>query len=231
LGKIEDLLPDGSVQPETRAVLTNALYLEAPWRVPFEADRNVEADFERLDGSRVTVELMRQLERHAYAEGDGWAAVELDYRSSELSMVLIVPDTGRFEAFGAALTSTVVEDALAALVPANVLVLLPKFELETQLRLRATLQTLGLVRAFGADADFSGMVQTGELHLDEAYHRTYVGVGERGTVAAAATAVVGNGNGSTPDHTLRIDRPFYFLIRDRPTGVWLFFGRVVDPSA
>jgi serpin B len=59
-------------------------------------------------------------------------------------------------------------------------------------------------------------------------HQAFVSVDEAGTEAAAATAVVMQV--SLPP-SVRVDRPFLFLIRDRRSSSILFLGRIVDPTA
>jgi serpin B len=64
-------------------------------------------------------------------------------------------------------------------------------------------------------------------------HKAFVEVDEKGTEAAAATAVV-IGLTSMPvepeqPKVFRADRPFLFLIRHNPSGAILFMGRVMDP--
>jgi serpin B len=82
-----------------------------------------------------------------------------------------------------------------------------------------------------AEADFSGMSEGGGLYVGGAYHKAFINVGEKGTEAAAATAVVMK-DGSAPmvDLYLTVDHPFLYYLRDDPTGAILFMGRVLDPS-
>jgi serpin B len=55
-------------------------------------------------------------------------------------------------------------------------------------------------------------------------------VDEAGTEAAASTAVIIAPTAMLmPDVELTIDLPFFFVIRDVPTGSILFVGRVVNP--
>jgi serpin B len=65
--------------------------------------------------------------------------------------------------------------------------------------------------------------------VDEVYHETFIAVDERGTEAAASTAVVLKGRGVNPA-TLVFDRPFLYLVYDEPTGQILFLGHLVDPG-
>jgi len=88
-----------------------------------------------------------------------------------------------------------------------------------------------MVEAFDpATADFSGMTDTAPLYIQEVVHQAFVAVDERGTEAAAATAVVAGTTSAPPRATLTVDRPFIFAILDRTTGATLFVGRVLDPS-
>ena len=69
-------------------------------------------------------------------------------------------------------------------------VFLPKFGTETRASLEETLQEMGMPIAFDASrADFSGMTKEDALHIGFVIHQANIDVDERGTEAAAATAV------------------------------------------
>lgn len=230
-GRIEDLIPPGVISQATRLVLANAIYFNAAWLNPFDEDATVDGPFRLLDGSSVTVPLMHQSELLAHAAGDGWQAVELPYDGEELSMVVVLPDGGRFDEVEGALDDTQLGAILGALAPTNVALTLPRFQYTSSFFLNEPLVDLGMTNAFNfGDADFSGMDGSRSLYIGAVIHKAFVSVNEAGTEAAAATAVIVD-FGSAPEYTeVTVDRPFLFLIRDLATGSVLFFGRVVDPS-
>lgn len=228
--RIPELLSAGSVDTLTVLVLTNAIYFRASWASPFDVDETSEGPFLLLDGTQIEVPTMRQVLDTGYAAGDGWAAVELSYVGAELSMVLLVPDAGTFDAFQASLDGSRVRSILASLELRNVALSLPRFTMRSQPALKAALMELGMRDAFGTNADLSGIDGTRELYVDDVVHEGYVSVDETGTEAAAATAVIIGRTTLASPATLTADRPFVFLIRDVPTGAILFVGRVVDPS-
>ena len=85
--------------------------------------------------------------------------------------------------------------------------------------------------AFTPSADFSGMNGRRDLMIQDVLHQAFIKVNEAGTEAAAATAVIVGETGIPPQGPdINLDRPFIYLIQDRPTGQILFVGRVVDPS-
>jgi len=110
---------------------------------------------------------------------------------------------------------------------------LPKFEFETEYALKETLVDLGMTDAFNQNsADFSGMTGNRDLFISDAIHKAFVSVDEKGTEAAAVTAIAmaGSAPPSGPvDFTA--NRPFIFLIQDIETGSILFIGRVMNPAA
>ncbi len=112
----------------------------------------------------------------------------------------------------------------------DVNVYLPKFKVTWgTFELNKPLKALGIKKAFGSGADFSGMDGTRSLFIGLVLHKAFVEVNEEGTEAAAATAVVMTK--SVPrTYVFRADHPFLFLIRDSVTGSILFLGRVLDPS-
>ena len=95
--KIPELLPYGVVDPNTVFVLTNTVYFNASWAEPFEEALTKPGTFTRVDGSAVQVPMMHgSRDGGLFAEGDGWKAAELPYDGQEVSMLLVVPDAGRF---------------------------------------------------------------------------------------------------------------------------------------
>ena len=178
--------------------------------------------------------MMQQAESFGYAEGDGYQALEMTYRNDELSMVFLLPAPGRFEEFEAGLDSGVLAGILDDLDPANVAVIIPRFSFESpSLSLKDVLMGLGMVEPFNT-LDFEGMIEGGGIWIDNAYHKTFIALDEKGTEAAAATAIVFFESVIEPpvaDYEFRADRPFLFLIRDRVTGTILFVGRVLNPCS
>jgi len=106
---------------------------------------------------------------------------------------------------------------------------MPRFKFSTATPLKETLVKLGMPDAFGAAADFSGIDGATDLFISNVIHQANVEVDEKGTTAAAATAVIIAEKGAVPLGLL-VDRPFMFFVRHNPTGAILFAGRVMDPT-
>lgn len=230
-GRIEDLLPEGSIDALTRLVLTNAIYFNAAWARPFEKDLTIDGPFYLLDGREITVPLMRQQTSLAYAEGDGYQMVELPYDGWELSMVILLPERERFSEFEAGLDADTISAMLQDLSREQVALAMPRFEMESQFSLVNALSELGMPVAFTEDADFSGMDGTRDLLIGDVVHKSFVLVDEAGTEAAAATAVIMEVTSMPAEPvTMTINHPFIFLIRDIETGTVLFLGRVMNPQ-
>ncbi len=230
-GRIEDLIPQGVITMLTRLVLTNAIYFNAAWEYPFEEDATYSGPFYLLDGGQVTVPMMTQTESFNYTEGDGYQAVELPYDGRELSMVILLPEEGQFEAFESSLDADLIDAVLSNLESGEVALTMPKFEFESEFGLKQTLAAMGMPIAFTDAADFSGMTGVRDLHIAEVIHKAFVSVDEAGTEAAAATAVIMELTAMPDVAEVTLDHPFIFLIRDIETGTVLFVGRVVNPGA
>jgi serpin B len=230
-GRIEDLIPEGAIDALTRLVLTNAIYFNAAWQVPFNEEATADGPFYLLNGKVVTVPMMTQTESLGFAEGDGYRVVELPYDSGELSMVILFPNDGRFEAFESAMDYRMIQDIISDISYQQVNLTVPKFEFESEFSLKKALADMGMPVAFTADADFSGMTGNRDLAIDDVLHTAFVSVDEAGTEAAAATTVMMSLTAvPAPPVVVTIDRPFVFLIRDIQTGAILFAGRVVNPE-
>ncbi len=230
-GRIEDLIPQGVLDVMTRLVLTNAIYFNAAWEYPFQEEATYNGPFYLLDGSEVTVPLMTQTESFRYTEGNGYQAVELPYDGKELSMVILLPEEGQFEAFEGSLDADLVADIIEDLELKEVVLTMPKFEFESEFGLKPALAAMGMPVAFTEEADFSGMTGVRDLYIAEVIHKAFVSVDEAGTEAAAATAVVMKLTAAQEFAEMTLDHPFIFLIRDIETGAVLFVGRVMNPGS
>ena len=231
--KIRDLIPGGVLNPATKMVLVNAIYFKADWLHPFSPDATQDAPFHLLEGSDVQVKMMSQsLSGVPYLQSDGYQAVELPYQGGTAAMDILVPDEGTFSEFESTLDAQKLNEILRNMQPgAGMQLGLPKFSFSTDVDLKEGLTALGMPDAFDpARADFSGMTGGKDLYIDTVLHKAFVAADEKGTEAAAATAVIMMPTSAMlPDVTLTIDRPFLFVIRDLPSGQILFIGRVLNP--
>ncbi len=233
-GRIEDLLPAGSIPPDTRLVLTNAIYFNAAWLSQFEQSATRTGTFTTAGGGEVSVPFMNQTEHFGYWRGDGYQAVELPYDGNEIAMVILVPDHGAFASFEAGLSAERIAAITDSLTSTYLALSMPKFTIDGDgFSVKTTLQALGMRDAFASgSANLSGIDGTRYLFVSDVHHKAFVAVDEQGTEAAAATGVVIVPTCLPPDPIpVAIDRPFIFFIRDIETEAVLFVGRVVNPGA
>jgi len=237
--QIPSLLAPGSITSDTRVALANAIYFDGAWSIAFNGADSGDRAFTRLDGSTVSVRMMTPGSALplSYAETSEYQAVEIPYSGGATAMVLLLPAVGQFSAVESGLNEDLFAGLTGALSRAPVVLVMPKFTLQpAPISLAAVLTNLGMSDAFTRGvADFSGMTaaSNGSPWLDQVLHQAFVCVNEDGTLATAATAALLGWAGSAvvPDEVdMTIDRPFFFFIRDLPTGTVLFVGRVTDPS-
>jgi serpin B len=235
-GRIEDLLPPGSIDGLTRMVLVNAIYFLGDWANAFDPNDTTDGAFTLADGSSVTAPLMTAgFETAEVGWTDGVGVLRLPYDSDEVSMVVLLPEShDGLPDLEAELTPEGLDELLASTEQAvDLQVTLPKFEFTKRVDLVPVLQELGMELAFDCTrADFTGL--TDEAHAEGlcitgAFHKAFVSVDEEGTEAAAATAVVVGYESVVEPLAFTADHPFLFLIRDDLTGSILFMGRVADP--
>jgi serpin B len=231
-GRIQDLMPEGSVSDLTRLVLVNAVYFSAAWQTKFIDGATAPAPFTKLDASVVQAPMMHVQINAGYAKSDGYEAIELPYDGGDTSLLVIAPSAGSFAQFDAALSGQQILDVLAGLNSTPVELSFPKAKLTGAFKLRAPLESLGMTAAFGG-GDFSGISKSAQLAIGEVFHRTSLDLDEGGTEATAATAVDVDVDTSDPLPVhyvpMSVDRPYVLAIVDRSTKTLLFVGRIVDP--
>jgi len=234
--KIRDLIPPGLLDSQTRLVLTDAIYFRSNWEHEFLPSATDEAEFRlAAAGGPVRVPMMHAQREYRYAEDNRLQAVELPYLEGELALVVLLPRAvdglGEIERN---LTGDGLRQTLDGLEPETVQLSLPRFRFESAFLLSEVLQAMGMASAFSDTADFSGMTGEAQLQIGEVVHKAFVALDEKGTEAAAATAVIEKlGAAMTAPEPVGFtaDHPFLFLIRHQASGAILFLGRVADPRA
>jgi len=232
-GKIRGILSESQLDALTRVILANAIYFKAPWLNQFDEEHTKPDRFHRLDGRSVDVPMMHITESYRHARAPGLQALEVPYGNDWIVMLLVLPDKGQFEAVERRLDVASVVELTRSARSVEVALTLPRFRVESSFALREPLTRIGIQRAFAPGADFSRVSEEPGFALGDVLHKAVVEVDERGTEAAAVTAalMVGSALGKPPKPiAFHVDRPFLFLIEDKPTGTILFLGRVLDPS-
>ena len=231
-GRIEDLIPEGVITTLTRLVIVNAIWFKANWQHQFDPANTADGQFTLLDGSTVTVPMMRQSEHFEYVDGNGYQATRLRY-AGDAAMTVILPDDGQFQEMSDRLAAGQLADIDFSTYTLDLT--MPKWEFESEASLKKVLQGLGMVAAFtepslSGGADFTGKTEVRELFVHEVLHKAFIAVDEQGTEAAAATAVVIGLESAPQPAAMTIDRPFLFVIEHSSTSEVLFIGQVVDPG-
>ncbi|MDP8264572.1 MAG: serpin family protein [Candidatus Aceula lacicola] len=233
--KIKNLIGPGVLSPATRLVLTNAIYFKGDWMTPFKNSDTFDRLFYFLSGESASVPTMNQMAHFNYAEDGDVQVLEMPYKGNRLSMVIILSkERDGISALEQKLTGQNLAKWISSLKSQDVNVSLPKFEATVEFSLAKTLEGMGMRDAFLPVADFSGMSGNKDLFISDVIHKAFVKVDEKGTEAAAATAVVMTFKGvMMPQETKKFtaDHSFIFMIRDMQTKSILFIGRIMDPRS
>ncbi|NWH43948.1 SPB10 protein, partial [Fregata magnificens] len=238
-GKIKNLLGSRDVANSTKLILVNAIYFKAEWELKFRAE-NTDLQPFRLSKNKtkpVKMMYMRETFPVLIMETMNFKMIELPYLSHELSMFILLPDdikdsTTGLEQLERELTYEKLSEWTDSKKMTTTLVdlYLPKFKMEERYELSDNLSSMGMHSVFTGNADFSGIAEKGDMLISKVIHKSFVAVDEKGTEAAAATAVIGETTAYV-SHVLkfRVDHPFHFFIRHNKSKTILFFGRFCSP--
>lgn len=214
--------------PDNTFSILNALYFASAWQTPFDANGTVELPFTTADGGQINVPTMSGAREVAYAEGQGWKAVDLPYAEGFV-MRLVLPDADAADGLLDAGVLAQVGGALEAAPPSTIQIQLPKWDHKSNFELRKILAGMGLERTLSTNQDFDA-IQAG-LTLTQAAQTANITVAEKGTIAAAVTQINGTITSAQPipERQIIFDRPFQYQIVHTETGLPLFMGKIADP--
>jgi serpin B len=220
------------LDPMTVMVLTNAIAFDGKWVKPFDPSLTHRREFHAATGS-LNVDMMGQGGKEIrYAETDGMQAVWLPYRGDGFSMAFVLPKKG--ETVSTLLDSGVWKKLDSVATPSEGSMWIPKFKFSAGYDMVGPLSNLGARKIFEFSRDFDPMVSCDQpVRVSQVVHKTFVQVDEKGTKAAAATAIVPKAASAMPERkktfVFEANRPFLFAIVDSRTGGIAFLGVVNNP--
>lgn len=228
------LVPPGTIDSQTRMVLTDAVYFKGAWEESFPPEFTQDAPFTLASGEKTIVPMMHRTGNFRHAAADGVQVLELSYETGALSMVVLLPDQpdglARLEQ---SLTTETLSRWTAGLKPTQMAVYIPRFKSSSDYRLDDVLKALGMVDAFSPmKADFEAMTGRKDLFIGAVFHSCFVDVNEEGTEAAGASGVVIKlkSGAAKVVPVFRADHPFVYVIRHVPSNCILFLGRMARPQ-
>jgi serpin B len=236
--KIKDLLQQNDLTDDTKLVLTNAIYFKGDWKYEFDKKDTMDLNFKVNSNNIIKIPTMimsPEDKKFNYFENDLLQIIELPYKDNELSMLVLLPKDN-VSSLEKVLSYAKLNEWKKSMTQKEVSKInLPKFKFDTRYYLQNNLSDMGMPTAFSRSAaDFSKMNGDTRLMISKVIHQAFVSVDEKGTEAAAATAVIMIAK-SMPNPVANIifnaDHPFIFIIQENETNEILFLGRMVNPSS
>ncbi|NXI15653.1 A1AT2 antiproteinase, partial [Irena cyanogastra] len=226
-GKITNLVKD--MDPQTVMLLASFVFFKGSWEKPFKAEHTEEREFFVDAETTVKVPMMYQMGRFDFYfdEELSCTVVRLHYNGSATAF-LVLPEKGKMKQLERTLDKETIQKWSDHLFQSFMDLYFPKFSISGSYEISNTLRKMGIVDVFTNQADLSGITGTPELKVSKVVHKASLDVDEKGTEAAAATAVEIIPVALPP--TIEFSHPFLMLIFDRDTNSTLFIGKIVNPT-
>jgi serpin B len=231
-GLIKNLLNRYLVSDNTVAVLVSAIYFKADWLKEFKPYGEIRfwngSEWIYVNGMHVEGDHLRVVNTSEYI------AVEIPYKDTSLSMVIIMPRDFK-EAVGDVreLVTKALENIDNASPILRAHLIMPKFNVSFNKVLNDVLWEMGVHEVFQpgiADLTRMARVARGGIWVDKVIQKAVIKVNEKGTEAAAVTAIIISTSAPVYNIEVVVDKPFIYILRDRDSKAILFIGHVVDPA-
>jgi serine protease inhibitor len=231
---IRTLVDATALDPDSRMALVNTAWFKADWESPFRHGDTFPEDFFAADGKPRKIPFMHKQEPMRMIAEEDFQAIELPYVGNEMSMILFLPNArDGLASFEKGLTAEKLGGWIQKLrqtTPRYVKLSLPRIALEVRYDLAPPLSAMGMALPFTSRADFSGITAEADLMIGMAVHQTFLLIDEKGTEAAAATALVPVPVSMPPQSLpFRADHPYFLLLHDNRSGAPVFIGRIRTP--
>lgn len=226
------IVPGTKPVPEDELLsLLNTVYYDDQWIDRFNPDSTKADGFTTADGTEVICDFMNQtMDSHNFRRGKGFISSILSLKNG--SMEFILPDEGvdvRELVKSPEILREVLEGTEGEGV-GEVIWKIPKFSYGSSMDLAEALEQSGIQKAFGRDADFSGISDDQPLTISRASQDVHISIDENGVEAAAFTEIAYAGAAMPQGRAdMILNRPFLYAIRSQ--GQLLFVGICKNPKA
>ncbi|WKY13018.1 hypothetical protein Q1695_004105 [Nippostrongylus brasiliensis] len=213
------------------SLLINAIYFKAGWLYPFRHARQVQKmTFHGVEGKDRKIDfLIDRAVRRPYTEDEDAQVLALPYKDLSSQLVIILPKKPiDHNKLLLKLTAEKLRELLTNLTETNISLLIPKFDIESNLDLKGILISMGISKVFSTTADLSGITSTAPLRVNKATHKAMIEVNEHGTKASAVTTLkLPRRSGRVMFHQKEFlaDHPFLFILTK--DEIPIFMGQYV----
>ena len=227
-GMIPSILDE--LSPDAAMCLLNAIYFKADWTEKFDKNDTRNSSFTLPDGSVVTRELMHRMAIAQGCESELCSMLRIPFGSGGYSMYVMLPAEGKTTGdLIRDMSQQELTDHLDAIdmTPHEVDILMPRFEIVSDIDLIDVLEPMGIKSAFTSSADFSNMSDM-RLFVSMMKQKAKIEVDEDGAKASAVTVAEMGPTSPGPQHYEKAEfhaiRPFLYFILEESTRSIFFIG-------
>jgi serpin B len=234
--QIQNLIPQGGVDQQTKLMLVNTFYMRAPWAKPFNPAMTYKAPFYGIQHSSLPISYMRKIAPFGFLEEAHYSVIELPFHhlsanQYSLSLFIVLPDAeSTLEEVEEDLTTRKLDHWIANTETRLIDLSLPKFKISSRLNAKEILKNMGMQRLFSAEAEFDLNNQHDTVVVTNIVHQAVFEVDEWGATGSAGTEVVIGMKSYKDSQKVVVNRPFLLFVADKTNGIILFAGRVIQPN-
>ncbi len=234
INRIKQLIPKGLLDSSTLMVLVNAIYFKSAWKFPFEESQSKVLPFWADERDKIDVKYMTgKKEGLKYMKYAQWQVLEMPYSTSDFSFIIILPEKSTASDLHTRIpTSDDYMKMISNLRYEEIYAEIPMFRMESSYKLEEMMSDMGMPVAFTDAADFSGISGKRDIKISKILQKVFIQVNEKGSEAAAATAVVMIRTTSVAPvykEPVRFiaNHPFIFILKENTYHTPLFIGQYV----
>jgi Serine protease inhibitor len=211
-GLIDNVLQE--LDPYAIALLANAIYFSDRWSWEFDEESTKTDVFHAPNGDAEANFMLREGDQLPYFEDERAQAMPLSFKTGG-AMYIILPKDGDTLGLMSALGEGYFSEICNGINGRTGKLLLPRFSMESDLKLADALTALGVPLFDAATAPLTGLVEGEAAFLSSAVQKAVIEVNEKGTTAAAVTVMTAAGAGMptpTESFEMNCNRPFVFVL-------------------
>ena len=228
-GNISELVTKDAINPATRLIVANALFLKGKWRSPFDKEKTRAASFYVSDTKTQSVPMMEGVLKTGYFENDLLQMVALNFEDLSASCLFILPKSTENLSLCEREFPLSFREWYKGLEEKNVAVKIPKCSLRHRLDLQPLFKQLGASSLFTTQANFSGIDGKLDLYVSQMVTEALLVFNEEGLLVTEASQSNMGLKDLISQAAFCADRPFLVVVLDDKRGETLFLGRFVTP--